>query len=225
MKINLFLFVALSVAILGCSNNPINISKEQSVQSVATLSSGCTQSAAMIAWEKLSQATKDSKILNLAASEVGKYNTHNTGQCYGWVSYIVLTASSQAVQIPAYYSDNMSMWKDSPCMPVYGRSTMVENCVPGDIIQMYWNVRTARATATTPAKYEVTQHTAFFKSGNATQDGLKGFWMLDCNFVPPATGSRNNYISTHFVAYSDFYAFTTPTSANPKLGYNVYHIQ
>jgi hypothetical protein len=134
MKTNLFLSMALSAAILGCNNNPVNSSKEQFVQPIAALSSGCAQSAAMKTWEALPQATKDSKILSLAASEIGKYNTHNTGTCYGWVSYIVLTASGGAVQIPPYYPNNMSMWQDAPCMPIQGRSTMVEYCIPGDII-------------------------------------------------------------------------------------------
>jgi hypothetical protein len=137
----------------------------------------------------------------------------------------VLAVSGNAVQIPVYYSDNKSVWQPAPCMPIQVKSTTIENCIPGDIIQMYWNVRTARATATTPATYEITQHTAFFLNGNITSGGVKGFTMLDCNFVPgPTPTTKYNYISTHFVAYSDFYAFTTPT-AKYNFGYSVYHIQ
>jgi hypothetical protein len=223
MKANLFLSIALLSAILGCSNNPVSSSKEQSTQSVATISSGCTQSAAMKAWEALSQATKDYKITNLAYCECGG---NNSGQCWGWVSHIVLAVSGNAVQIPVYYSNNMSVWQPAPCMPIQVKNTTIENCIPGDIIQMYWNVRTAKATATTPAKYEVTQHTAFFLNGNITSGGVNGFTMLDCNFVAgPTSATKYNYISTHFVAYSDFHAFTTPTATYPKLGYSVYHIQ
>ncbi len=218
MKTNLFVSLAFLFVVLGCSNNPVNSSKEQSAQPIAALSSGCTQSTAMKTWEALPQATRDSKILAKANSEIGG---HNTGQCWGWVSHVVLTASGQAVQIPAYYPNNMSMWQDAPCMPIQGRSTMVEYCVPADIIQMYWNVRWADGT------YHPTQHTSFFLNGNVTVGGVKGFYMLDCNFVaaPANNPPKENYISTHFVSYSDFYAFTRPTSANQKLGYNVYHIQ
>jgi hypothetical protein len=75
-----FVAVFLLSALFGCSNNPVNSGKEQSVQPVATLSSGCTQSAAMKAWEALSQATKDYKITNLAFCECGG---NNSGECWG----------------------------------------------------------------------------------------------------------------------------------------------
>jgi hypothetical protein len=42
MKTNLFLAIVLSAAILGCSNNPVNSSKEQSSAAVATT---CTVSS------------------------------------------------------------------------------------------------------------------------------------------------------------------------------------
>ncbi|HTX86623.1 MAG TPA: hypothetical protein VMC41_00970 [Candidatus Nanoarchaeia archaeon] len=219
MKKYFFLLLALSAVILGCSNNPVNSSKEQSIQPVAAVASGCTQSAAMKAWEALSQATRDQKILSLATWEMGGYNTYNSGQCWGWVYHVVSVASGCAVFIPLYDPNNMSMWQSAPCMPIQGRCTMIENCIPMDIIQMYWNVRMAGGT------YKVTQHTAFFLNGNVTSNGVKGFFMLDCNFVPAPSGPKDNYIGIHFVSYSDFYSFTRPTTANPKLGYNVYHVQ
>jgi hypothetical protein len=216
-----FVAVFLSSIILSCSNNPVNSRNEQSVQSVATLPCNCTQSAAMKTWEALPQATKDQKILSLATWEIGGYNTWNQGQCWGWVYQVVSVASGCAVFIPLYDPNNMSVWQSTPCMPIQGRSTMIENCIPMDIIQMYWNVR----MATTPVTYKVTQHTAFFLNGNVTVNGVNGFWMLDCNFVPAPFGPKDNYIGIHFVSYSDFYSFTRPTAANPKLGYSVYHIQ
>jgi hypothetical protein len=208
MKKYLLIFLAVSSAILGCSSNPMNSSKEQSVQPVATLSSGCTQSAAMIAWEKLSQATKDSKILNLANSENGTVYT-GPNQCKGWVTSEVLAASSGAINIPQTCGDQR-YWATDPCMPIYGRSTLITNVGPADILQMYWYVRYADGT------FHLEPHTAIVVSKNST-----GMVWVDCNYVGPG----NNNIAIHPMSYADFNLFTTPTAAHSNLGWSVYHVQ
>jgi hypothetical protein len=206
MRKYLFLSLVLSVAIFGCSNNPINSSKEQSVQPVAAVASGCTQSAAMKVWEALTQTVRDDKIINLGNSEIGGTNS---GQCKGWVTHIVKVASNQAIDIPSTCPDQR-YWYTNPCMPVYGRSTMIENVGRADILQMYYNVRHADGT------FSVGPHTAIVLSKNSTEM----VW-IDCNFVGPGA----NRVGTHAVTYADFKLFTTPTTVNPNLGWSVYHIQ
>jgi|GEM_PF-3639212 hypothetical protein len=206
MKKYFFLSLVLLAVIFGCSNNPINSSKEQSAQPTM-VASGCTQSAAMKAWEALTQTARDDKIINLANSQIGGTDA---GQCKGWVQHVVKAASNQAIDIPATNPTDQRYWYTDPCMPVYGRSTMIENVGRADILQMYYNVRLKDGS------FAVGPHTAFVLSKNATS-----MTWLDCNFVGPGA----NRIGTHTVTYADFKLFTTPTTKNPNLGWNVYHVQ
>jgi hypothetical protein len=219
MKTNLLVSLALSAVILGCGNSNFSVnSNTESSESLAknatvAIASGCTQSPALKTWEALPQATKDYKITNLAFCECGG---SNSGQCYGFVRDVISMATNQGVVFPMYDKTNMKVLILDLCMPIYGRSTMVENCIPGDIIQMYWNCPKRGGG------YELTQHTAIFLNGNVAvpnRPGVMGMAWVDCNYV------GTNLIGTHIVAYSDFYSYTKPTTANPKLGYNVYHVQ
>ncbi len=221
MKKYLCLVLVLSAAILGCSNNPVNSSKEQSVQPLASVATTCTITPTLQVWNALSQTQKNAKILTVAQTMVGNNYSSINLQCKQWVqSYVVLPASGITIGAntcsnggnPDYHS-----WLSADCfnnqvVKKYSwNSGTMPYMLPGNILQIWW---TNAAGVPGP-------HTAILVS-----DIMYGFgdvkdtmtW-IDCNY------NYDNTVRVHKITYAAFKSHATATQALPQLGFSVYQIQ
>lgn len=216
MRTNLFLSIALLATILGCSNNPVNSSKEQSSSVVAAT---CTITPTLQTWNTLSQTQKNAKILAVAQTMVGNNYSSINLQCKQWVqSYVVLPASGITIGVNSYTPndpDNYS-WESTTCfnnqvVKIYSNNSgFIPFLMPGMIIQMWWTASGVPGPHTT-----ILISDKMYGLGD-TKDTMT--W-IDCNYHPACT------VSIHKITYASFKSMVTATTKYPQLGYSLYQIQ
>ncbi|HTX86997.1 MAG TPA: hypothetical protein VMC41_02950 [Candidatus Nanoarchaeia archaeon] len=196
MKKYLLVFLAVSSAILGCGNNPVNSGKESATNTMASVPCQC-QTAAILAWNKLSpQSAKDNYLCNIALLN---YTCYTGKSCKEWVKDRVLKASGLTIPSTASNEYSWNANNDWICGNINGRSTMIQNVKFMDIIQMKLIFSDG---STSP-------HTAFVFSTDAC-----GMTWLDCNWDYK---HNPNFVSLHYVTYSAF-----GSMAGNR--YTIYHI-
>ncbi len=227
MKKYLCFALVLSAAILGCSNNPVNSSKEQLVQPLAAVATTCTITPTLQAWNLLSQPQKNAKLLAFAQAMNGNnYSNYIPPvECKPWVqSYVVLPVSGITIGAntcdhggtPNYYSWLSADCFNSQVVKLYSNASSLPWVAPGQIFQLWWTPRLANGSLGPQGP-----HTAIVVSNTSgyTDDTKNCMMWIDCNFSPKYT------VSVHKVTYADFKLFTTATVNNPLLGFSVYQIQ
>jgi hypothetical protein len=199
-----FVAVFLSSIILSCSNNSysVNTSKEQlsPVNTEASVPCQC-QTAAILAWNKLSQSTKDLTLYSTALYDVNK----KVGLCCkDWVRKVVLNASGLTIPstVVAPNSGYDYTWKQDNswvCGNIVGRSTAIQYVNFMDIIQMQLLLKNGTYGP----------HTTIVVSTDA-----KGMNWMDSNWDPV---NHPDSVCVHYITYASF---------NSMVGtrYNIYHI-
>jgi len=224
MKTNLALSIALLVVVLGCSNNPVNSSKEQPPQSMAAATTTCTVTPTLQAWNALTQTQKNAKILTVAQTMVGNnYSQYIPPvECKPWVqSYVVLPASGLMIGTNTSGNPNYFSWNSATCfngqiVKMYSNSGSLPWINPGMIIQMWWTPRKSDGTLAAPGP-----HTAIVTANvfGYTDDTKNCMTWIDCNY-------RNDYtVRVHSISYADFKLFTTASASYPALGFSAYQIE
>jgi hypothetical protein len=227
MKTNLFFSIALLSAIWGCSNNPVNSSKEQPVQSLAAVATACTVTPIMQTWNSLTQTQKNAKILAVAQSMNGNNYSSIGLQCKQWVqSYVVLPASGITIGAntcdyggnPNYYSWLSASCFNSQVVKLYSSSTgSLPIFFPGQIIQMWWTPKMANGSVGTPGPH--TTIVVSDKISGSLDDSKDTMTWIDCNYAPKYT------VSVHKISHAEFRTSATATTKYPQLGFSVYLIE
>lgn len=150
-------------------------------------------------WHTMSQSQRNSAIVNRAIQNVNQWSGIS---CKEWVRKVVYEASGNHVIVPPNSPAPYDyMWQSDPTCQVVGMSMLIENVIPGYIIQM-------RLTSGWP-------HTAIVTAKTSTT-----VTFTEGNWDSTPADYTDAYVRTRTITFAQFYSQVQGGSS-----YSVYFIQ